>query len=210
MSRTWLATCQGEVYSCSAISTGKDSSQVNCSRMKGTAAAKPGEKTPAPAQTSVERRFDAERNQAFVEGSFGLSDELPLRIVAGPRELNGGQLVLALKGRTLDNALRACSQLSVVINAQPIAATASRVQSTVRVVDLQAAFDPAPFQALLKPFPQFALRACEQTWRFDEAQLKQLQKLVTIHADLLKPEAPAAPDAGTDNAPAHAEQPAPG
>jgi hypothetical protein len=208
-SRTWVATCDGEAYSCSAISTG-ESGQVNCTRLKSGSVAKGGEKAPRPGPSSVERRFDAQRKEAFVEGSFGLTEELPLRIVAGPRALNGGQLVFSLKGRTLDNALRACPQLSVVINAEPVAATASQVQSTVRLVDLQSAFDPAPFQALLKPFPEFTLRACELSWRFDEAQLKELQKLVTIHADLLQPEAPAAPDAGTEGAPAQPAQPAPG
>ncbi|HEX2879512.1 MAG TPA: hypothetical protein VHO25_08235, partial [Polyangiaceae bacterium] len=37
-SRTWTATCRGKRFFCTAVSTGKDSSQVNCKEEAGSVA----------------------------------------------------------------------------------------------------------------------------------------------------------------------------
>jgi hypothetical protein len=203
--RTWIATCEGVQHSCSAVATGKNSSQVACSRLGAHKTSTAGSDVPTPAALSrsvVTRGFDAERKAPFVEAQFAVTSGITLSVLGEPARAPG-QLLITAKGRTVGRALRECQTLSVLINAQPFEATSHAFRSTVRMLSLEGSFDAAPFEQLSKPFPEFSVAVCTERFQFSPQQLQELQKLLVIYADLAK-------DATAQSAPAaEPEAPAP-
>lgn len=59
--RSWVAVCHGRRHQCSAISTGRDSSQINCTAEEGSTAggeSPSGDRSGAPPQASEPRRAE--------------------------------------------------------------------------------------------------------------------------------------------------------
>lgn len=203
-SRTWTATCRGEDYSCSAVATGNNTSQVNCAKMAATDGSAGGATsaptTAAPAVTSeVGRELDPATKETRVRGKFQLGGGVQAVLVAAPRSAPG-KLAALVEG-TSDGPLDQCRQLSALVNAQPFAGEGVESENrSVGSFGLHASFPVEGMQGLEKPYAEFALQACEHTWKFSAPQVEDLKKLLIIARDL----------AQEASAPAAAPTPAPG
>jgi hypothetical protein len=195
--RTWTATCRGQAYSCSAVSTGKDSSQVDCSPMRGTAsapagrpitaAAAPRRAAAAPAGSStsaVERAFDEQHQVYVVRATFGLSTGIELRLTSEPqRSLT--RIAAAITGRSWKPALRTCEALQIVVNGQP---AASEDDTATPAVDgrfhVESGFHFDHWKPLAQGYSTFEVHACKDAWKLSNNQVTELKKFLAFHTDL--------------------------
>lgn len=77
-----------------------------------------------------------------------------------------------------------CKELAALVNAVPVQPLKQAASSKDWHVHLESSFDAESFAPLAQRFPTFALRACDKTWKFDDQQLLELQKLLVIYSDL--------------------------
>jgi hypothetical protein len=148
----------------------------------------------------VERGFDAKRNIAYVKGTFELPGGLRAIVVGAP-EAAPGRLSVVLDGITPLKDLRECKTLGALVNARPMDAVESQAQPKVGAVHIESSFELAVFQPLAGRFPDFAIRACTRKWKFEQAQVAELQKLLAIYADLQQEKAAAGSSSGGDVSP---------
>jgi hypothetical protein len=190
--RTWKATCHGEVFQCSAVSTGSDNEHVSCAKevVEGSAGgAQPAAPAAAPAATSeVGREFNPATQETSVRGSFQLEGGQRAVLIVAPRSAPG-RLAVVIAGPS-DGPLDQCRQLNMLVNARPFAAFEVQAQQReVGSFQLSAGLHEAELQGLDKPHAEFALQACERTWKFSAAQVEDLKKLLTIAGDLAQQQA---------------------
>jgi hypothetical protein len=185
-SRTWKATCRGEVFQCSAVSTGNNTEQISCAKqVEGSAGgAQPVPQAAAATTTSeVGREFNPASQETSVRGSFQLEGGQRAVLSAAPRSAPG-RLGVVIEGPS-DGPLDQCRQLSMLVNARPFAAV--DVQAEPREVGSFRIFgslhEPA-LEGLDKPHAELALQVCERTWKLSAAQVEDVKKLLTIARDL--------------------------
>lgn len=183
---SWKASCRGADYSCVQVATGKNSSQVNCSPMRSAVAASAPASGAAEApqgSAQVAREYDEKTKQTSVRGTFKFDAAVTLVLSGAPQRVPG-RIAAVAEGKS-SGALDQCRELSVLINAQPLASLESAApQQEVGSFRIESSFADAPFQELSKPFSEFALRACDTVWKFSAAQVEELKKLLVIYRDL--------------------------
>jgi hypothetical protein len=195
-SRTWKATCRGKDYSCSAVATGNNTSQVSCAPMAdastSTGGATPAAPVAAAATSDVGRELDAATQETRVRGKFQLGGGVSLTLIVAPRSAPGA-LAAVVEGAS-DGPLDQCRQLSALVNARPFAGEGVKADTRdVGQFGLRATFAIESMQGLDKPYAEFALQACERTWKLSAAQVEDLKKLLVIARDLAQESSVATP-----------------
>ena len=152
----------------SSPSTGSSSSRVAAAKAK---------------RLRVERGFNEARKVHMVRGEFEVAPGLMLSLTGAPA-LAHDQLVILLKGRSLDRAVQECRDLSIKVNAEPLSPNESKSKSEGREVVLESRFNVSTLSALAQDYATFEVSACSYGWKFSEADIEEMRKFLVIYGQI--------------------------
>ena len=178
--RTWTATCAGRQYVCSAVATGKDDGQIDCSPMGGGGASYAQPVLPGG---RVERAFDQARGLHVLFGIFALHPNLELRLVGVP-QADMGTIAVQLVGAFNPSWLGTCPGLEVAVNAVPFRSDKMTVSYAGTGYNLESRFGLATFTPLAQQFSSFGVGACGYGGTLNDTQMSELQKFLAIYSQL--------------------------
>jgi hypothetical protein len=192
-SAPWIAKCRGKAFSCSAYSTGGDSSEAHCKEMIPEPAKPKQAPADAPTKASqdknvpppdfVERAYDDANQQQMVKASFFLGEQLHLRWIGKPQKFPG-RVIVFLTGQSRDQELYKCKELLLFVNAKTERALESTTRTQNHDISIENFHDASVFLPLTQQFSSFGVQACGAKWRFSEEQIEMLKKFFIINSQL--------------------------